>query len=371
MLTRHLENLGCNVDSTISVEEAQRKVNAQNYKLIIVSTILTKGSAFEFCKFVRRTYNKNQLPIIITSVIESGTLICESTTKWGANECVILPVPEKYLIKMIQFHLGQSKKRPSSIVSLQLARSQYQMKKKKEKRKLPTKGDLSEQSFSKILKVLGKSKRTGELIIGRDNDAFSLIGVNGNLVKIKSPYVEKLTLKKIILSQGQLNQKTLAPFIERVEHEKTLLGRMLLESGVMKKDEIAKLLAHQLILKTQLLFKKKEGQYQFRKLTNNVDNDFPFSVSVAEIFLEFYKHRVSADRFNKLYGNKSDQSPKLNKKGVYSLDDFDLPEDQLKAMKKFNGFVTLKDVVDYSDVSPEVLMPIVHTFISLKLIKLK
>ena len=370
LLAQHIKETGCEVETTTSAIKAERMISDRDFDLLIVSAILSQGSAYEFCKFVRKSYSKRDLPIIITSVIESGTLALESKTKWGANEFIMLPAPLKFLIKMIQFYVGQNAERPESIITLQMARSRNMRQEKGRKKKFPSRGDLSNLPFSQIIKILGAAKRTGQLIIGEGDEQFTLTGVDGQLVQIQTPFIRELTLAEILVSERLLEMQALDPFIKRLEMEKVYMGHMLLEAGMLKKDQITHALAQQLILKSLLLFDMKSGKYQFQKLKSKPEKDFPFSISVAQLLLERYRQKITVKKFEKLYGQQSDQTPKLKSWGAFDIKDLGLPKDQYKAIKKFNGFITLKDVVEYSNVPAEILMPVVHTLVSLKMIKL-
>ncbi|MCB1155273.1 hypothetical protein KDL45_16565, partial [bacterium] len=108
-----LSEVGLNVFGTTSMENALRFYNERTPDLLIVSSFLSGASAFDFCRKIRTVFNDFDTPIILTSVVRSGTLMIEGKSKWGVNDVVVLPVRMEKMMQLILFHLGHEETRPN------------------------------------------------------------------------------------------------------------------------------------------------------------------------------------------------------------------------------------------------------------------
>lgn len=372
-LAGYVENIGCNVDTARTNQDAEKLVLTWEYDLLIISAVLSGAGASGFCKFVRREFRQNAPPIIITSPIFTGTLQLEAKTKWGADEFLVLPAPVPIMMRIIKYHLGEESERPDTNLIMQRAiKLQHSTKVHKPgRKKIPPKGDLSDHSLKKVLTVLARGKRTGRLIIDSENqDRFELYGSEGKLVSVKSPFVQELSLGDILIKNQILDSTTLRPYIDRMAQEKIMLGQALLEGGALKKAQIIDALTMQCIEKGIYLLGTKKGKYAFKKDQITPDIDFPVEISLPQLLYENCRKKVTEDRFRKKYEDRMKLSPTYNKRSPFNLDDLELPDDQAAFIRRLEGKRTIYELLKKPDFAEVDLMSLIHCLCQLKILRL-
>lgn len=375
-LKRHLEKIGCSVRVFQAINDAKGLLEKAPVDLLIVSAIISGGSAYEFCRWVRVKTKNKRIPIIVTSPIFTGTLQLEIKTKWGADEFVVLPSPINLVLRTIRFYLGEKVDRPDSNLSLKLAmqaQSQttttFLMKQKqKQKRKLPTEGNLSEVSLEKLLLTLAKAKRTGVLWIEDKGEEYSLSEVKGRVVRLLSPYIPDLTLASVLLKMKLMDQKQLDPFIEQMHQKNTKLGSLLFSKGLLKKKQVSKALNYQFMHKILGLFEKKNGIYRFKKKDVEPPEDFPVKLSIARVLVENSRRNFSQQQFEELYADKLKLFPRFSNKCQLKVKDLGIPKEQQTILEGFDGNHSLEEMLSISKIQPEKLRPIIHTMFQLKML---
>jgi DNA-binding response OmpR family regulator len=374
ILSRILKELECEVQQAETVAEAIELFSEVQPDLIILSAVASGGSASEFCRYVRSNSPAQRIPIIVTSPILSGTIKLEATTKWGADEFLPLPAPLKTLVMSILFHLGRESERPDTQAAMAQAirhRSQPAAKKQEAKKKLSPKGDLSEVSFERMAILMGARKRAGQLKIGNGEKAYVLSFTDGALVWLVSPYNDDTSLAATLVKLNLLSDQALRPFRKRMDTENELLGHMLMEAGLLKKDDIAKGLARQFSDKVLDLFGLESGSYEFSSEPLILPQDVRVVVPLGRIILDHYAQRFSLTDFEANYKDLMNASPKLIEGGPFRLTDLNLPAPTKRVIFTLNGSRSLTEFVHHSDMDPSQLMPIVHTLVKLKLIRLR
>lgn len=372
-LKKNLEKIGCRVRIFQDINDAKNLLEKDSIDLLIVSAIISGGSAYEFCRWIRVKTKNKRIPIIVTSPIFTGTLQLEIKTKWGADEFIVLPSPINLVLRTIRFHLGEKIERPDSNLSLKLAlQAQSQIKTThlmKKKRKLPTEGNLSEFGLEKLLLALARAKRTGILWIQDQGEEYTLSEIEGRVVRLLSPYIPNLTLASILIKNNLVDQRQIYPFIEQMQKQNAKLGSLLLNNGLLQKKQISKALNYQFMQKILGLFDKKNGIYRFKKKEVECPEDFPVRLSLARVLLENNRRRYSEQQFNDLFEKKMKLFPTYRKQSLLNLKDLGITKGQQTILNGFDGKLSLQEMLSISEIPPEKIKPIIYTMFQLKMLK--
>lgn len=105
LITTYLQQAGCLVVSTSSVEEAQEKLSQAKPDLILLDVILPGQSGFEMCRELKTDPSTNQIPIVICS-----TKTTDVDKMWGnmlgADAYLNKPVQQEELKRTLQNLIG-------------------------------------------------------------------------------------------------------------------------------------------------------------------------------------------------------------------------------------------------------------------------
>lgn len=368
-----LKEIGCETTVIGHVPDAMDHFRNNPPHLVIISAICSGGSAYDFCRFVREESITPEVPIIVTSPIISGTLQLEVKTRWGADDFVVLPSPIMILMKTILYYLGEVVGRPRTDLSLQSAMRNlgktHKKRTHKSRNKLPNTGPISQIGLERILVVIGAAKRSGTLLFNNVEEQFSLMIKDGQLVRLDSNFIPSLSLGQVVIDNNMINEAVISPYRKRAAEGGELLGKLVMEAGLLKKEQVLAALVFQFIEKTIRIFQWESGNYNFKNADIKVSEDFPVQVPIGKLLLAWHKRIFTNDQFNKLYNDKMKEPLRLNEGGPFKLTDLDLPLPQKRLILSVDGKKNLFEILNHPEVEPNIMKSVLHTLFVLKLVK--
>ncbi len=106
LLMRRLQRAGYAVDQAASGSEALAKIEAQQYELVLLDSMMPGMTGVELLKLLRATQSTSQLPVImVTAVAESENVV--EALSIGANDYITKPVDFAVALARIQSQLNR------------------------------------------------------------------------------------------------------------------------------------------------------------------------------------------------------------------------------------------------------------------------
>jgi two-component system, chemotaxis family, response regulator PixH len=101
ILSSYLQNMGINVATASSGEEALEKIERQRPDIILLDVVLPGRSGFEICRELKAEAKTSQIPIVICST--KGTDIDKFWgLKQGADAYLAKPVDREELVRTVK-----------------------------------------------------------------------------------------------------------------------------------------------------------------------------------------------------------------------------------------------------------------------------
>lgn len=104
LLKRYVLNAGFDVDTAYNGKEALEKVRQQIPDLILLDSVMPEMNGFELCRQIRADERLKSVPIIMVTGLKTEADSIQGRMS-GANEFLVKPVAEKFLIERIRSYL--------------------------------------------------------------------------------------------------------------------------------------------------------------------------------------------------------------------------------------------------------------------------
>ncbi len=364
-----LTEFGFTVHSATSYKQGMSIYRDKDPNIIILSAVISGGSAFEFCKSIRREMKDSNTPIILTSTMLSGRLLIEAKSKWGVNDTVMLPVTLDKMYHLIQYHLGRENVRPDMTQSK--INKFHSGAKAKKKKKLSREGDLSEVKLEKLLRLMAVKKRSGVLTLKKDGQHIDLHIQDGKLVYVSSDYIEGMTLSDHLVESGKVSPDRLPALKKRMEQENKLLGHLLLEVGLMAQDLLQTTISEHMVKKAMLPFEWEDGTYQLSDDAPQSPHDVNIQIDLAKVIFDGIRNSVDPEDFEKRIGDLPGAIFKLLRDKGFDIKDLDLNMEEKRLAYSFDGDQPLADAMSTTSLSPEEISRLIAGLMAMQLVKIK
>ncbi len=363
-----LTEFGFTVFSATTYKDGMKIYRDRDPEVIILSAVVSGGSAFDFCRSIRKEMKDSKIPIILTSTMLSGRLLIEIKSKWGVTDTVLLPVTLNKMFHLIQFHLGQEDTRPD--MTMKQTSKLGVPAQPKQKKKLNREGDLSEVKLEKLLRLMAVNNRSGVLKLKRNGSAIDLHIQNGKLVYVSSDYIEGSTLADHLVESGKISPDRLPALQKRMETENKLLGHLLLDVGLLAKDILQAEISEHMVKKALLLFDWKDGSYQLSEDAPQAPQDVNIQLDLAQVIFDGIRKTVDIDDFESKIGDLPGSIFKLLRDKGIDIKDLDLSTEEKRLAYSFDGKQPLADTMSTSALSPEEICRFIAGLLALKIVRL-
>ena len=137
------------------------------------------------------------------------------------------------------------------------------------------KGHLEHFGLQELLQTLSQGARSGTLEISRGEENVSIVFETGHITLVRSGSSKQLRLRSILLREGMVSGEDLEQAGRDHEETGILLGRALIDRGVIAESEIEKALRKKIEEELFDLFLWTAGSFEFfpEQLKSNYDED--------------------------------------------------------------------------------------------------
>ncbi|MEP6653598.1 MAG: DUF4388 domain-containing protein [Myxococcales bacterium] len=125
-------------------------------------------------------------------------------------------------------------------------------------------GTLKRTPFARLLQRLFAARKTGSLLLMRDNTKKIVSFVDGYPVSVRSNVLGEC-LGQILLQQRLISNEALQDSLRRMKAEKRHQGEILVEMGVLSPYNLSRALVEQVEAKLFEIFAWLDGQYMFKE----------------------------------------------------------------------------------------------------------
>ena len=125
-------------------------------------------------------------------------------------------------------------------------------------------GTLKRTPFARLLQRLFAGRKTGSLLLMRDNTKKIVSFVDGYPVSVRSNVLGEC-LGQILLQQRLISNEALQDSLRRMKAEKRHQGEILVEMGVLSPYNLSRALVEQVEAKLFEIFAWPDGQYMFKE----------------------------------------------------------------------------------------------------------
>lgn len=137
------------------------------------------------------------------------------------------------------------------------------------------KGHLEHFGLQELLQTLSQGARSGTLEICRGEEKVSIVFETGHITLVRSGTARKLRLRSILLREGFVSREDLDQAGRDHEETGILLGRALIDRGVIEESELSKALRKKIEEELFDLFLWTNGSFEFfpEQLKSTVEDD--------------------------------------------------------------------------------------------------
>ncbi|HHN64824.1 MAG TPA: DUF4388 domain-containing protein [Nitrospirae bacterium] len=148
-------------------------------------------------------------------------------------------------------------------------------------------GTISEFGLADIFQLIYFQKKNGVLEIESPVDRVRIHFSDGNIVSVKSHRrPEEKRIGQVLIKRGIIDKITLQRLLEKQKKTGVKLGLMLLEQGLVSKEELTEIITNNIIDQVAQLFKLTSGSYIFRPQKVLLDRDLPISLDTQHILMD-------------------------------------------------------------------------------------
>lgn len=151
-------------------------------------------------------------------------------------------------------------------------------------------GTLKDFSITEIIQLIGQQLKTGVLKIQRGQNIAEIYFVDGMIVHVYSNYRGKKDLIGEILVKAQLiNQEQLERALRIQKETLKYLGEILVELGMLKKEDVLRVISTQVYETIYELFWWEDGNFSFDLRLVESYKKIPFALSTEQVLLNILR----------------------------------------------------------------------------------
>ena len=233
---------------------------------------------------------------------------------------------------------------------------------------LPVSGRLRDQRLSKILTHLQRHKKTGVLLIGRNDQHKSIFIKDGDIIFATSKYQDDW-LGEALLKAGRitLNQYETASAVTRTTKKR--FGTVLLEQGALTAKDLFSAVTAQVKDIILSLFTWLDGEYRFEEGPLPTQEIITLKMSTGNLILDGIR------RINDFVRLRNELPPlattlQMTTDPLVLFQDIDLKESERKLLIKIDGKNTISEIFAASDLPPFETLKLLSFFLAIGLAEL-
>jgi len=233
---------------------------------------------------------------------------------------------------------------------------------------LPVSGRLRDQRLSKILTHLQRHKKTGVLLIGRNDQHKSIFIKDGDIIFATSKYQDDW-LGEALLKAGRitLNQYETASEVTRTTKKR--FGTVLLEQGALTAKDLFSAVTAQVKDIILSLFTWLDGEYRFEEGPLPTQEIITLKMSTGNLILDGIR------RINDFVRLRNELPPlatilQMTTDPLVLFQDIDLKESERKLLIKIDGKNTISEIFAASDLPPFETLKLLSFFLAIGLAEL-
>ncbi|MFO8058860.1 MAG: response regulator [bacterium] len=221
LLELRLVNMGFNVSTAKTAEDALEKASAENPSLIITETDLPDYSGFEFIEKIKQEPETKDVPFLFLASKDDSNSVTKGF-RLGAEDYMIKPVRIEILAAKINNLM-----------------TKLRSEKKTESKAAGVSGSLSEMALPDIIQIMGAGRKTGRIILENNGKSCSIDMEDGQVVNASVDDLkgEEAFYQILYWSEGSF---TIDPTAEISERLITVSYESLMLEGYRRMDEAGK-----------------------------------------------------------------------------------------------------------------------------------
>ena len=162
------------------------------------------------------------------------------------------------------------------------------------------KGSIKELSLIDVIQLICQSAKSGIMKIHTDSFNVDIYIKDGKLVDIKSQNPDfSFKIGNYLVSRGIITQADLDIYLENQKKKPIRLGQLLVEEGVISKDEIKALYAENIKDSFTKVLSLESGQYEFIQSVVEYNPDDTILINIDTILLDTLKNIDEMKLFKK------------------------------------------------------------------------
>lgn len=222
-------------------------------------------------------------------------------------------------------------------------------------------GTLREYSFADLIQMFGYQRRTGILTLKRSEEFVTLIFHNGSIVGVEAfPHRIETMLGRVLIKQGKITERGLERALNVQKKTNEKLGRILVDIGLISKEDLSSSLALQATKIIFTLFKWKDGEFKFKSSdTVEYDKEYFTPIEVDNILMQGMQMLDEWPRITSLIRSKKVIFEPLPVKPEFEVVDEvhegmgekKLSRIEFETLKLIDGKRSVEEIVDLSHVN--------------------
>ncbi len=298
---------------------AKRSMLIRPPDAIILDTHLSDGSGFAIADSLRRDPETARTPIFfIASRHQGAKHRSEVRRRFAPAEYLSTPVDFDTLLARLLETVPPRPARGASWIPnypvgmpVDPAQRRERREVEQEARRLSSssaemRGSLSREPFARLVQRIYADKRTGALLLAREQAKKIVYFGNGYPVSVRSNQLSEC-LGQILVARRMIQAQVLEESLRRMRREKRHQGEILVEMGALSPHNLQRALLGQMESKLYEIFAWRSGSFRFSDDREAPDQPVTLDKSPAAIILEGIRRHYDDARQNTVLARFSGQ----------------------------------------------------------------
>ncbi|MCX7832575.1 MAG: DUF4388 domain-containing protein [Actinobacteria bacterium] len=232
-------------------------------------------------------------------------------------------------------------------------------------------GDLSEFNFGEILKLAGKNRKTGVIILRKPDGSETSVYLKDGYIYFAESNTKKKPIGEMLIESGKISRAQLQEALEEQKRigKKVRLGMILLDKGFINPQDLVSVVQEQIMESIFRLFEWNEGTFIFipNKIAENEDIGIKLDIDTAILKgAEKISHWKSLKRFVGSMDSVFEPAEVTDEDRVIVL-----KPRELKVLRLVDGERKIRDILKASGMTEVELYSILFALSSAGLIRKK
>lgn len=254
---------------------ARRSLAIRTPDALVVNTRLSDGTGFGVASELRREAGAAGVPVFfLASAFRGPQHAAEARRRFGPAAYLPWPTdPSSLLASVLRAVPPPEGPRRSRVPSSPPPEADEEQAREREQVEATApqlaasdariQGNLSQDSFARVLRQLYVERRTGALLMVRDSTKKIVYVEDGYPVAVRSNALSEC-LGQILLARRRISRSALETSLERMKQEKRRQGDLLVDMGILSPHGLAEALVFQVESKLLDLFSWRGGNFIFK-----------------------------------------------------------------------------------------------------------